>query len=282
MQHHDRESGPAMTDAECVAFLQWALPRLGLRWPGFRKVRRQVRKRLARRLGTLGLPTLAAYRARLADDPAEWQVLDGLCRITISRFYRDRAVFDALARQVLPALAVRAAGDGRPVRCWSAGCASGEEAYSLKMLWDLDLGEAERAPGLEVTGTDAGDDLLARARRGCYAPGSLKDVPAHWRAQAFEARDGLFCVRARHRAGVRFVRQDLRHRAPEGPFDLVLCRNLAFTYFEPELQAAVLARIAGAMAAGGYLAIGNHERLPHAHGFAPVTGAPCLHRRVDP
>ena len=282
MQDRDWESEPAMTDAECVAFLQWALPRLGLRWSGFRTVRRQVRKRLSRRLGTLGLPTLAAYRARLEDDPDEWQVLDGLCRITISRFYRDRAVFEALARQVLPVLARQVAAEGRPVRCWSAGCASGEEAYSLKILWDLDLGAAERAPGLEVTGTDAGDGLLARARRGCYEPGSLKDVPAHWRAQAFEAREALFCVHARHRAGVRFVGQDVRRQAPEGPFDLVLCRTLAFTYFEPDLQADVLARIAGAMTAGGYLAIGNHERLPHAHGFEPVTGAPRLYRRVDP
>ena len=271
-----------MTDAECVAFLQWALPRLRLRWPGFRKVRRQVRKRLSRRMRALGLASVAAYRERLEADPAEWQVLDGLCRIPISRFYRDRAVFDALARQVLPELARRAAADGRPVRCWSAGCASGEEAYSLKILWDLDVRQAEQASGLEVTGTDAGDDLLARARRGCYEPGSLKDAPAHWLAQAFEAEDGLHCVRARHRDGLRFIRQDIRRQAAEGPFDLVLCRNLAFTYFEPELQADVLARIAAALAAGGYLVIGSHERLPDAPGFEPVSGAPCLHRLAGP
>ena len=94
-----------MKNAECVDFLQWALPRLGMRWPGFRKVRRQVCKRIDRRLRELGLPDLAAYRIRLGQDSTEWKFLDGACRITISRFYRDRGVFDALGANVLPALA---------------------------------------------------------------------------------------------------------------------------------------------------------------------------------
>jgi hypothetical protein len=79
-----------MQDAECVALLRWALPRLGLRWPGFRKVRRQVCKRINRRIKELGLADVAAYREHLERVPEEWPRLDALCRITISRFYRDR------------------------------------------------------------------------------------------------------------------------------------------------------------------------------------------------
>ena len=75
-----------MSDADCTAFLQWALPRLNLRWPGFRKVHRQVCKRLKRRMSELQLTDFAAYRARLEADPAEWQILDQSCHITISRF----------------------------------------------------------------------------------------------------------------------------------------------------------------------------------------------------
>ncbi|MGI9383386.1 MAG: CheR family methyltransferase [Methyloligellaceae bacterium] len=267
-----------MTDAECVAFLQWALPRLRLRWPGFRRVRGQVRKRLARRLGALGLPSLAAYRERLEADPSEWPVLDGLCRITISRFYRDKLVFETLGMQVLPALARQAAAGGRSVRCWSAGCASGEEAYSLKILWDLDVRHGRPKPGMEVTGTDAGEDVLERARRGCYGAGSLKDAPGHWLEHAFETRDRLRCVRDRHRAGVEFACQDIRREGPEGPFDLVLCRNLAFTYFEPDLQLEILGRIAATLRAGAYIVIGAHERLPDAHGFEPLAETPSVLR----
>src|SRR5262249_23515771 len=97
-----------VNDPELVTFLQWALPRLGLRWQGYRKVRARVRKKLNERLRALGLPDIAAYRDRLEVHPQEWAVLDALCRITISRFHRDRGVFDHLRRIVLPGLAERA------------------------------------------------------------------------------------------------------------------------------------------------------------------------------
>ncbi|MEE8226367.1 MAG: CheR family methyltransferase, partial [Kiloniellales bacterium] len=125
-----------MRDEDCVRFLQWCLPPLGLRWAGYRRVRRTVCKRIERRRRELGLADAAAYRACLIADPGEWTRLDALCRISISRFYRDRAVFDHLVCDVLPNLATKA---GRradtALRCWSAGCASGEEPYSLAIAW---------------------------------------------------------------------------------------------------------------------------------------------------
>jgi chemotaxis protein methyltransferase CheR len=128
-----------MREDDCAIFLQWALPRLRLRWAGFRKVRRQVCRRLDRRLHEIGVETLEQYRSRLESDADEWVVLDSLCRITISRLYRDRAVFDLLRSVVLPELHELASLQSRPVRCWCAGCASGEEVYSLKILWDLEV-----------------------------------------------------------------------------------------------------------------------------------------------
>ena len=97
-----------MNDLDCVQFLQWALPMMRMRWPGFRKVRRQVCKRVDRRLRRLGLVDVTAYRAYLDDHPDEWSQLDQLCRIPISRFYRDRGVFDLLRDDVLPSLAAAA------------------------------------------------------------------------------------------------------------------------------------------------------------------------------
>ena len=119
-----------VNDRECTAFLQWALPQMNLRWAGFRKVRRQVCKRLKRRMHDLQLADFAAYRARLENDPTEWEVewevVDRCCHITISRFFRDRGVFETLRRRVLPDIAARAKQERRAAQIWSAGCAAGE------------------------------------------------------------------------------------------------------------------------------------------------------------
>ena len=252
-----------MNDPELVAFLQWALPRLGLRWQGYRKVRARVRKKLNERLRQLGLPDIAAYRDRLEAHPQEWVVLDALCRITISRFHRNRGVFDHLRRVVLPGLAERASERGaEAVRCWSAGCASGEEPYTLRILWEREL-PAERGPvPLQIVATDVDDRLLERAREGRYPASSLKELPRELLETAF-VRDGeQFRLRDGLRAGVEFHRQDIREVMPEGPFDLVLCRNLAFTYFDEQGQREVLRGIDERLVAGGYLVLGADESLP--------------------
>ncbi len=251
-----------MSDAECVAFLQWALPRLDLRWPGFRKVRAQVCKRIKRRMAELGLDGFAAYRARLETDRSEWRVLDGFCHITISRFFRDRGVFETIAGLLLPEAACAAEREARPVRCWSAGCASGEEPYTLKILWDLEVAPDLPGVGIEIVATDVDEIMIARARAGCFARGSLREVPAPLLEQAFERQNGNYCVRAGHRQGITFVLQDLREEMPAGPFDMVLCRNTAFTYFAPDQQRRVLAEMVKRMRPGATLVLGKHERLP--------------------
>lgn len=252
-----------MSDAGCVAFLKWALPRLRLRWPGFRRVRRQVCKRVEGRVRELGLADLDAYRALLESRPAEWDELDRLCRITISRFHRDRAVWEALAREVLPALG------SRPL-AWSAGCASGEEPYTLALLGEL-----------RVVATDVDETVLRRARAGEYGASSLKELPPEPLERGFVRQGARWRIRPEIAARVTFLRHDLRAGSPDGPFDLVLCRNLAFTYFDEELQREVAATLAGALRPGGALVVGAHEHLPDgAAGFEPWPGAPCVHRRI--
>ena len=252
-----------MNDAQWVSFLQWALPQLGLRWPGYRKVRGQVRKRVARRLAELGLKDLDEYRLHLQHREEEWARLDDFCRITISRFYRDRGVIDRLGREVLPELARRAIARGDPVlRAWSAGCGSGEEPYTLSILWALEL--QPRFPGfaLAITATDADSGLIQRAHQACYPFGNLKELPAGWRERAFARAGDAWRLEAVYKRPVEFLQQDIRRQQPQGPFDLVLCRNLAFTYFDHECQVGALHRIISGMRDGAALVIGAHERLP--------------------
>jgi chemotaxis protein methyltransferase CheR len=254
-----------MRDADCIAFLQWALPRMNMRWPGFRKVRRQVCKRIARRMKELDQETVDQYRDRLVDDEDEWLVLDAACRITISRFYRDKHVFDVLADSVLPAIFERALKEGRPVRCWCAGCASGEEAYTLTIVWDIVIRPAFPGVDFDIIGTDADPVMISRAEKACYAPGSLKDMPPEWLDRAFDKSDDEFCVAARCRRRVTILSQDIRDEMPEGPFDLVLCRNLVLTYFDTTLQSEILKQITARLRPGGYIVIGAHEKLPEGN-----------------
>jgi chemotaxis protein methyltransferase CheR len=218
----------------------------------------------------LGLADLDAYRARLAHDPAEWGVLAALMPVTISRFARDRAVFDALAREVVPALerAAQAAGRGR-LRAWSAGCASGEEAYALALL----------CPAMDVLATDVHPAVLERARRAAYPSSSLRELRAAERERGFERRGEEHVVRPEIAARVTVARHDLRNPPPDGPFDLVLCRNVAFTYLDADAQRAVLAHLVGALRPGGALVIGLHEALPAAPELGPWPGVRAVYRR---
>jgi chemotaxis protein methyltransferase CheR len=237
-----------------------------MRWPGFRKVRRQVCKRIDRRIDELGLSDVDSYRSYLEANEGEWKVLDAMSRITISRFYRDRGVFDALRTRVLPAVASTAVDRGADrLRCWSAGCGSGEEPYTLQIIWRLETAETIGATlRLEVVGTDADEGLLARARAGSYRRSSLKDLPENFRDRAFSAGEGGFRLLESFKQDVSFVCQDIREGTPDGSFDIVLCRNLAFTYFDDQLQIAVLGAIRPKLEPGGFLVVGVHEKLPAA------------------
>lgn len=264
-----------MTERDCVGFLHWCLPKIGLRWAGYRRVHRQVCKRLARRVAALRLADMAAYRNYLAAHPSEWAEVEAACLIPISRFFRDRAVFDRLASDVLPEIARRKEADGAAIRCWSLGCASGEEPYSLAILWSLGPGRRFPAVRLEILASDAAPHLLARARRGCYGSGSLKEMPGSWRDSAFERRGSLYCVASEYRAGIRFEHADAAQVLPAGPFDLLLCRNVVFTYFTPERQIEMLARLRSVLAPGGYLVLGVKERLPdQVEGFRALDHGP--------
>jgi chemotaxis protein methyltransferase CheR len=268
-----------LKDTDCVRFLQWALPRLGMRWQGFRRVRRQVCRRLQRRLSELQLDTLAQYRSLLAGGgaEAEWAGLDRLCRISISRFYRDKGVFQRLEHELLPGLQTQVLAQGRHLlRIWSIGCASGEEPYTLALMCAFT--QAVSRCQVEIVATDADPHLLTRARRACYPASSLRELPNAWRI-AFEIRNDEFCLQSKYREVVSLAEQDIRLRSADGLFELILCRNLVFTYFKPALQIEIARRLADALVPGGMLLLGAHETLPEPLSTLEAESA-WLYRRV--
>jgi chemotaxis protein methyltransferase CheR len=240
------------------------LPRLGLQWRGYRKVRRIVRRRIERRLAELHLTDAEAYRRYLEARPEEWAFLDQACRIPVSRFYRDRAVFEGLERLVLPALtaAVRARGE-TTLRCWSVGCAAGEEPYTLAIVWRLRV--APRFPGVRlcIVATDVDPEMIAQATRACYRVHALGDLPADLTAAFTPSPEGL-CLADEYRRDVEFAVQDVRLVVPEGRFHLILCRYLVLTYFDEALQRRLLALLIGRLEPGAALVVGATERVPRA------------------
>jgi chemotaxis protein methyltransferase CheR len=244
-------------------------------------VRRQIYRRLDNRLKVLHLADLPAYRAHLDANASEWNELDALCRISTSRFYRDRGVFQHLEQDVLPALAHLAMERGETtIACWSLGCASGEEPYTLAILWRLRV--ASHFPHLRcwILATDADGEAVRRAERACYPGSSLKDLPADWIAEAFTRAPEGFRVKPEYRALVSFQRQDIRSALPQDRFHVTLCRNVVFTYFDEKAQRQALERIRSRLWPGGALVIGSTESLPdQTHGFEPWASRWHSYRR---
>lgn len=231
----------------------------------------------------IGIPDLSAYRAYLTSHPDEWRTLSALCRVTISRFYRDQEVWDHLCAELLPATMSRAADRGdRVMRAWSAGCASGEEPYTLALVWKFSFASRYPELSLAILATDIDDAVLSRARRGCYEANSLTELPEAWREAAFRSEDSLYCLSAEVRSYVELGHADLQKDLPDGPFHVILCRNLAFTYFGEPLQRRIAAKLAERLLPGGLLIIGLHEHLPDGVlGLTPCDDRPWALRRAE-
>lgn len=254
-----------MNDTECVQFLQWALPHLHMRWPGFRRVRSQVCKRLHRRVEQLQLENLSDYRAYLTSHSEEWAVLDTLCQITISRFYRDKMVFSFLEQAIFPYLInMLKRRRETELRIWCAGCGAGEEPYTLAMLWAICFQSYFPSIRLTILGTDINPKMLERAKQACYPYSAIKNLPPPWREQAFDKQDEQYYLRPIFQPNVEFQCQDIRKKTVKDtqPFHLICCRNLVFTYFDMPLQQEVVQSLHASLVDDGILMIGVHERLP--------------------
>jgi chemotaxis protein methyltransferase CheR len=268
-------------DPQWTAFLQWALPQLRMRWSGFRRVRTQVCKRVRKRLQLLQLAGLNDYRDYLQQHPEEWRVLDTLCRITITRFYRDKGIHGLLAERIIPGLVEQIRREGRSeLHIWSAGCGSGEEPYSLAILWMMQL--QQRCPDitLRILATDIDAQLLERARMACYPFSSVKALPVAWRESAFTASAGRYCLQAAFKRPVLFVEHDVRNLVPAADLQLILCRNLVYTYFDDGLQREITQRLVDALQPGGLLLLGSHETLPgDVPGLTPLSCSRAIYKK---
>lgn len=238
-----------------------------LTWEGYRRVRRGVKKRIRRHMQALGCATVDSYLRRLEADPALRMVADRLLTVSISRFFRERHLWFELQELLLPRLLEASL----PVlSVWSAGCACGEEAYSLKIVWEELRRKGWRLPPLTVLATDVNPDVIEKARQGRYPRSSLKDVPPPLVARWFVAGGGRhFQVRPGLRPGIVFRRHDFLQALPGGRFHVVLMRNNLLTYQDRDTRTRVGRRVVEKLHPGGLLIVGARERFPEDAG--PLT-----------
>lgn len=257
------------------------LKAFGLSWDGYRRVRRGVKKHLRAHMVALGSRSVKEYLARLEGHREAREEAERLMNVSISRFFRDIGLWQALETGVLPDLARR--GEDR-LRAWSAGCACGEEAYSLRIVWQALADHCDGLPDLEIWATDANPSFLEKARQGIYGPSSLKELPDEWRAAHFSRIPGedRFAFSGSLKEGVRWgVHNLVREEPPASGFHLVFLRNNLLTYYEKGLLVPSFRKVVSALRPGGVLIIGKKERLPDECGpLVPLTSCPYAFEKV--
>ncbi|MDU0292076.1 CheR family methyltransferase [Saccharothrix longispora] len=263
----------AVPDEDFEAVLRYLKESRGFDFTGYKRT--SLMRRVHHRMAQVGIEHHGEYIDHLQVNSDEFNALFNTILINVTSFFRDAEAWDYLRDEVLPALLAERGPDD-PIRVWSAGCASGEEAYTLAMLLAEALGPEQFRHRVKIYATDVDDEALAQARQAVYGERELQRVPPELVGKYFEAHNGRFAFRKDLRRAVIFGRNDLVQDAPISRIDLLVCRN-TLMYFNQETQAKVLGRFHFALTPRGVLFLGKAEMLlSHSRLFDPVE----LKRRI--
>src|SRR5439155_5353866 len=216
-------------------------------------------RRFQKRMDAVGAKSFEEYEASLGNDGAEFAHLFNTILINVTGFFRDAEAWEYLRREVIPRILEYRTGSSA-IRVWSAGCATGEEAYTAAILLAEALGEDEYRQRVKLYATDVDEVALAHARLAIYQPNQLEGVSTELRERYFHEHDGGFLFRHDIRRGVIFGRNDLLQDPPISRVDLLISRN-TLMYFESAAQKRILANYSFALQRNGFLMLGKAEAL---------------------
>jgi len=236
------------------------LKRFGFSWTGYRKVRKGVKKRVARHMQKIRCRNIEEYIEAIEKDREELLQFERLMTVSISRFFRDRRLWEIMQERILPLLAQKTS---QAVKVWSAGCASGEEVYSFKILWDGLRKSYTYISDIYILATDMNPEYIERAKTAVFPRSSMKEVPKMIRSTYFETfARGKYALKSWMRNRIVWQVQDLLSDPPGTAFDLILLRNNLLTYYVDEVKFPAVTRVVNSIAPGGFLIIGSHEKMP--------------------
>ena len=250
-------------DPNFERLLEFVRDTRGFDYTGYR--RPTLMRRFQKRMQAVGAEDWAAYRQYLVQHPEEFVELFNTILINVTGFFRDRATWDLVEAEVIPRLLEERPGDA-PIRVWSAGCASGEEPYTVAMLLAEALGEDAFRRRVKIYATDIDEDALAEAREASYSLKDLEQVPPALRERYFVPNHHGFAFRNDLRRVVIFGRNDLHHDPPISRVDVLVSRN-TLMYFGSEVQERILANFYFALSRGGFLIVGKAEALQNGRNF---------------
>lgn len=240
-----------------------------------------VKRRVLYRMATLGCSDLSDYARYARERPNEIEYLLDAVTIHVTEFFRDNDVFESIARDVLHPLIERklASGD-KALRIWSAGCATGEEAYSIAIILLDVLGQKQIDMEVEVVASDISGASIDTASAGIYDESACVNIPPYLKDRFFTSDGATYSVTRNVRQCIRFEVHDLFTEAPSSHFDVVVCRNVMI-HFKNDMRGPVLSHIHSSLNDGGMLVLGRAEALtgPEAHNFELVNPTNKIYRR---
>ena len=239
-----------------------------------------VRRRIERRMGINHIREISDYYRFLHDNPAELTRLAKDMLIGVTSFFRDPEAFAALHEKVIAPL-VQESNNTHPVRAWIAGCASGEEAYSVAILLMEEMAKARKILGLQIFASDIDREALKIARNGIYPQSIAGDVSEERLARFFIKQDGSYQIDQRIRGCVTFAEHNVFGDPPFLRMDLITCRNLMI-YIEPEMQRKIINLFGFALKRGRYLFLGKADTSIHKSDlFEPVSESWRIFQRQE-
>lgn len=257
-QKAPRERRPVPTvDPGLEDLLEFIRDARGFDFTGYK--RSTLSRRIRKRMDDVGTPDYPDYRDLLETDTEEFRALFNTVLINVTSLFRDPDAWTLLRREVLPDVIAAAGAEGE-IRVWSAGCSSGQEAYSLAIAFAEELGVEECIKRVKIYATDVDEDALRDARHGQYPAKALEPLSKEVRDKYFERSGTQYAFRTDLRRRVIFGRHDITRDAPISRLDLLVCRN-TLMYFNVEAQSQILDRIHFALREGGYLFLGKAEML---------------------
>ena len=262
-----RPDVPVSNSKDLEALLEYLKRTRGFDFRGYKRA--NLERRISKRIAAVGINSIADYLDFLEVHSEEFASLFNTVLINVTSFFRDLPTWEFVAEKVVPEI-VGGRVPPAPIRIWSAGCASGEEAYTLAMLLAEYLGVDTFKDVVKIYATDVDEDALVHGRQGVYTKEMVESVPAELREKYFDGIDGRFTFRKDLRRQVIFGRHDLIQDAPISRVDLLVCRN-TLMYFNAETQAKILARFHFALNEDGVLFLGRAETMIARPGtFAPI------------
>jgi two-component system CheB/CheR fusion protein len=264
-------------DPDFETLLQFLKDSRGFDFTGYK--RSSLMRRVDRRMQQADVATYAEYLDLLQLQPEEFTALFNTILINVTGFFRDPDAWNHLRDDAIPQV-LSGRKPSEPIRVWSAGCASGEEAYTAAIVLAELLGPEEFRDRVKIYATDVDEEALTQARHASYPDSALKSVPPELRENYFEQHGQRFSFRTDLRRSVIFGRNDLVQDAPISRVDVLLCRN-TLMYFNAETQAKVVNRLHFAMNDDGVLFLGKAEMLlSHGELFQPFDLKRRFFRKV--